>query len=505
MIFKPHDVILAQITARLHLNDLQRNGAWVGKAVDFTERNVSALVFGKQDGLVPVGDFSGTGDDDPVLRPMVVLLQAEAGLGLDLDALDLEAPAFVDAVVPAPGTVHLAVQGVLPAPLLIEGIDDVLDVLAAGFVGNEHGIRGFDDDQVVDADDGDEAAGGVDQGVAAVAGEHVAVAGIAVFVSRQDVPDGVPGAEIAPAGGERNHAHGEGAAWGFFHDCIVDRFTGNLLEKRLGRADEGVVGGSLRPGPCAGGGDVGAEMFERSQPDRSLEDKHAGIPVVAAFGEISLGSGEVGLFDETLYQRAGFSADRFDVAVAGFRLVRRDTENDDAALLRTIDGLLQRLPEGGFVADGLVGRRHHEDGVRAILPRRQCRQGQRRRGIAANWFEQESSIVDTCFAQLLLGEKTVFFVANYIRAAGPRHALQTPGGLLEEAVVAGQAEKLLGKAGTGKRPQAGAGTAAKDDGLNELVHGLAPVSIWESMPGISARSAESSCCRAMYSASLRAR
>ena len=39
-----------------------------------------------------------------------------------------------------------------------------------------------------------------------------------------------------------------------------------------------------------------------------------------------------------------------------------------------------------------------------------------------------------------------------------------PGGLLEEAFVAGKAEELLGKTGAGEWPQARAGAAAEDDG-----------------------------------------
>ena len=48
-----------------------------------------------------------------------------------MDTLDLEAPALVDAVLPAPGAVHLAVQGMLLAALFAQGVNDVLHVLAA--------------------------------------------------------------------------------------------------------------------------------------------------------------------------------------------------------------------------------------------------------------------------------------------------------------------------------------------------------------------------------------
>ena len=57
-----------------------------------------------------------------MLGTVVVLLQAEAGGGLDLDALKLETPTFVDAVVPALGVVQLTMQGSLFAFLLLQGM-----------------------------------------------------------------------------------------------------------------------------------------------------------------------------------------------------------------------------------------------------------------------------------------------------------------------------------------------------------------------------------------------
>ena len=100
------------------------------------ERNVGRLVLGEQYGLVAVGDFGSAFDDDPVLSAVMVLLQAEAGFGFDLNALDLEAIGFVDAVVPTPRAVHLAMQGVLFAAIALQLADDGFDVLTATAVGN---------------------------------------------------------------------------------------------------------------------------------------------------------------------------------------------------------------------------------------------------------------------------------------------------------------------------------------------------------------------------------
>lgn len=71
--------------------------------VNFTLGDEGGLVFGRGQRFVFVGDFGGSGHHDPLFGAVVVFLQAEAYFGFDLDALDFEAAAFVDAVVPAPG------------------------------------------------------------------------------------------------------------------------------------------------------------------------------------------------------------------------------------------------------------------------------------------------------------------------------------------------------------------------------------------------------------------
>ncbi len=68
-----------------------------------TQRDVGGLVFGEQQLFVAAGDFGRAADDHPVLGTVVVFLQTQAGLGVDLNSLDLEATTFVDAVVPAQG------------------------------------------------------------------------------------------------------------------------------------------------------------------------------------------------------------------------------------------------------------------------------------------------------------------------------------------------------------------------------------------------------------------
>ncbi len=101
------------------------------------------LVFGQGQHFVTVGDLRRAGHHDPVLGAVVVFLQAQAGFGLDRDGLDLEAAAFVYAVVPAPGAANFAAQGLLYALLSGELIDDVFHVLAARLAAHQHGVCGL--------------------------------------------------------------------------------------------------------------------------------------------------------------------------------------------------------------------------------------------------------------------------------------------------------------------------------------------------------------------------
>jgi hypothetical protein len=55
-------------------------------------------------------------------------------------------------------------------------------------------------------DDADQPAGRVHERVARIAQQRIAMHRVAVVVVGADLPDRVPGAEVAPAGVERDHA-----------------------------------------------------------------------------------------------------------------------------------------------------------------------------------------------------------------------------------------------------------------------------------------------------------
>jgi hypothetical protein len=109
VVFKPHDVVLAQVVTRLHLDDLQRDAAGVGQAVHLVCGDIVGLIFSKFQHIVTVGDFGSVGRSARVFSTIVVFLQAAACFGFVLDALDFEEAAFFETVVPGPRALHFVV------------------------------------------------------------------------------------------------------------------------------------------------------------------------------------------------------------------------------------------------------------------------------------------------------------------------------------------------------------------------------------------------------------
>ncbi len=93
-----YNIVLTEIFARLHLDDLERNLAWVFQAMGLAEGDVGALVFSEQKGFTALSNLGRALDDDPVLGAVVVALQGEAAARLDSDALDLKAIPDIDNV-----------------------------------------------------------------------------------------------------------------------------------------------------------------------------------------------------------------------------------------------------------------------------------------------------------------------------------------------------------------------------------------------------------------------
>ena len=90
-IIQPDDVVFFKIAAGLDFDELQRNHSGILETMDGPERNIGGLVF-HEDHLFGISRYFGRAlDDDPVFRPVVVLLKGEFGPWIDGDALHLKA------------------------------------------------------------------------------------------------------------------------------------------------------------------------------------------------------------------------------------------------------------------------------------------------------------------------------------------------------------------------------------------------------------------------------
>jgi hypothetical protein len=207
----------------------------------------------------------------------------------------------------------------------------------------------------------------------------VAVDHIAVRVLRLDAPEGIPGADVAPAGVEA-HDHRVGDS---FHHCVVDRVGRTLGERRAIHAHERAVAPALSVRALARPQNFRTEASDRVDPERGTHRENAGIPQVLAGSEILLRLSGVGFFYES-FDVIGFGA---DVPIPGLSRRRRYAEGDDAAFGGERRTALHRAPKSFALGDKMI-RRHREqhrvvggDGVHR-------RERQRRRGAAAARLEK---------------------------------------------------------------------------------------------------------------------
>lgn len=300
--------------------------------------------------------------------------------------------------------------------------------------------------------------------------QHVAARHIAVGVLGGHLPQRVPGADIRPAGIKRHddgRRHARLARGQRFHDGVVDRIRRAGCERSLVDAVEIVVGGAALIGGAAGRFDVRPETLQQGQRNAGLHHEDAGVPQIVAAGQIGLGRCRVGLLDKTV-ERARRATGKLcpgpDVAVAGFRLVRRDAEGDHCPGVSMGGAQRHRVAESGGVADHMIGR--HDQQHRIGRAGGERSQRQRRRGVAPHRFEQQRRRLDVDLAQLFCCQETVFLVA-YDERCGNRQSWRTgtQRGVLQQRALAVQRQQLLRIAFARQRPEAGAGAAAQDDGL----------------------------------------
>src|SRR5579883_2553294 len=101
-IVEPNDVVLAQIAARLDLDQLERDAARIGQPMQRPDRDIDRLVLVHGPDFLPDRDLGGAAHHHPVLGAVMMLLQRQLAARRDGDAFDLEAIAGVDGFVKAP-------------------------------------------------------------------------------------------------------------------------------------------------------------------------------------------------------------------------------------------------------------------------------------------------------------------------------------------------------------------------------------------------------------------
>src|SRR5262249_37616576 len=119
-ILEPDDVVLAEITSGLDLDEFKRDLAWVGEAVNRADRDIGRLIL--------VNDFLDLADrhfrrpahHHPVLGAVEMPLQRQHPTGGHDDALDLKPFAGIDGFIMTPRTVNAAMIGRLRSRGLLE-------------------------------------------------------------------------------------------------------------------------------------------------------------------------------------------------------------------------------------------------------------------------------------------------------------------------------------------------------------------------------------------------
>lgn len=432
------------------------------------ERDVRGLVFAEEEDFVAAGDARGAANDDPVLGAVVVHLQRQRGAGVDDDALDLEARAGIDAFVGTPGAIYAPVLLVFLALLFLQLRHDLFHVLRLVLGGDEHGVRRFHDQRVLEPECCDETMLRDHEAVVGVVQERVAQRYVAACVRRAHVPQRRPCSDIGPTGVERDHAR----AVGLFHHRVVDGVGGARVQRGLGEAQEIAVGARVGVGLLAGREHVGAMSLELVEPCAHPHQEHSAVPVVFAGFEITPGRRRIGLLDERGDRVVGAA---LDVAVAGLGARRRHAEGHEPAGARERDAFGDRTLKRARILDHVI-RGHDEHEVVGRVRERQRRKRERGRGVAAHRFEDDGARRPAERAQLFRDEEPVFLVAHDDGRAGAVEAVDPVRRFLQHRAPAEQGQELLGVVFARQRPQARARSAGQDDRVKR--HAARPSAPW---------------------------
>ncbi|QDX82884.1 hypothetical protein B9N43_07305 [Denitratisoma sp. DHT3] len=404
--------------------------------------------------------------DHPVLRPVVVELQGQLGARIHGDALDPEALAAVDVLVAAPGAMDAARRPALVAVLGPQLFDHLLHPLRFLPRRHQQGIAGFDDDQIPETDADHHAMGGMDVAVRHRMQMHVAVADVAGVVLVGRFPQRLPGADVAPGEGGRDHRRRAGA----LQHRVID--GGRAAAGEALAVDAAAMRRAVqRRGDLArDAGQFGFQALQLGQEMRRAEQKDAAVPVVAAAGEEAVGDFQFRLLDEARHVEAGVGGVQgrplLDVAEAGFGAVRTQAENHQAAALQRRHAAQQVGAEGVDVGDVVVRRQHQQR--RVPVGRQQMMGGDRdrRRGAAPEGLDDQPVPVGAGALRLRRYRGLVLLVGDDPGLPDVGHGAGPAQGFLERAASAQQGQELLGFDLPGHGPQPCSRAAAENDRMD---------------------------------------
>ena len=247
--------------------------------------------------------------------------------------------------------------------------DDFADVFAdegggVAFGTDEEDVALFGDDIAVEAvDDGQAAVGELDDVVAAVLHEYVAVDDdIVAGALAHAFVDGMPRAQVCPSEVARHDIDVVGA----LEDALVDAELG---VGGVVLVDEGhlLLDVVLEAVVVKLVDDVGEELAEAVVEVAGVGEDEAGVPQELAALHEHAGEVALGLLGEALYAievAVGRLVALLDVSVAGFRTGGLDTHGEEDVIAAGVaEGFVDVAEEGFLVEHELVAGGDDDDGV----------------------------------------------------------------------------------------------------------------------------------------------
>ncbi|MEX5725061.1 hypothetical protein WLF10_03188 [Enterobacter cloacae] len=409
---------------------------------------------------------------------MVMHLYRQAFARLHGNALHLVTFARIDGVVFAPRPVHFAVNMVLVATVGFDLLYHLFNVLHGVTVGNQHGVFGLDDHQILHPHRGHEAGFGVDVAVLGFVANHITVMDVTLRGMRADLPQGGPGANIAPACIHRHHHRIRRA----LHHRIVNGLFRAGEESGFVDANKVEIRIHHVHGFFAGAQDIRTILLQFFQIATGAEQEHTAVPVVFTAGNVGLRGFQIRFLNELRHVKrhavafARRHAAAADIAIAGFWQIRHDAEGHQLAAFCVRNGRPHCVAERLFLLNDVVCRQdqHQRIAIRAAAFCRQRRQGNGWGGISSGRLQNDVFCEFVQLAQLLGNNKAVLFVTNHHRAF-TLHTLQTVNRRLQHGEIPFQAEELFWIEHAGQRPQPATRATCHHNRIQRgLTHDLSP-------------------------------